>query len=52
MPVTREELPEFYAIVEELTGAADMPMPKIYVRREAQPNAFATGRNPTTPRSR
>jgi heat shock protein HtpX len=45
-PVTREELPEVYAIVEELTGAADMPMPTIYVADEAQPNAFATGRNP------
>jgi heat shock protein HtpX len=45
-PVTREELPEVYAIVEELTGKADMPMPKIYVSDEAQPNAFATGRSP------
>jgi heat shock protein HtpX len=45
-PVTREELPEVYAIVEELTGAAGMPMPQIYVADEAQPNAFATGRNP------
>ena len=45
-PVTREELPEVYAIVEELTGKADMPMPKIYVSDQAQPNAFATGRSP------
>ena len=45
-PVTREELPEVYAIVEELTSAAGMPMPTIYVADEAQPNAFATGRNP------
>ena len=45
-PVTREELPQVYAIVEDLTRRADMPMPKIYVSPEAQPNAFATGRSP------
>jgi heat shock protein HtpX len=45
-PVTREELPQVYEIVEELTQRADMPMPKIYVSDAAQPNAFATGRNP------
>src|SRR5947199_4250724 len=45
-PVTREELPEVYAIVEELTSKSGMPMPKMYVSPEAQPNAFATGRSP------
>jgi len=45
-PVSREELPQVYAAVEDLTRRADMPMPKIYVSPEAQPNAFATGRNP------
>ncbi len=45
-PVTREELPRLYAIVEDLTRRADMPMPKLYVSPEMQPNAFATGRNP------
>jgi heat shock protein HtpX len=45
-PVTREELPDVYAIVEELTRDAGMPMPKIYLSPEAQPNAFATGRSP------
>jgi heat shock protein HtpX len=45
-PVSREELPEVYEIVEELTSKAGMPMPKIYVSAEAQPNAFATGRSP------
>ena len=45
-PVTREELPEVYAIVEELTQKAGMPMPKLYVSPADQPNAFATGRNP------
>ena len=45
-PVSREELPQVYAIVEDLTRRANMPMPKIYVSPEAQPNAFATGRSP------
>jgi len=45
-PVTREELPEVYAIVEELTQKSGMPMPTLYVSPEMQPNAFATGRNP------
>jgi len=45
-PVTREELPEVYAIVEELTQKYGMPMPKLYMSREMQPNAFATGRSP------
>jgi heat shock protein HtpX len=46
VPASREELPEVYAIVEELTSNAGMPMPRIYVSPEAQPNAFATGRSP------
>jgi heat shock protein HtpX len=45
-PVTREELPEVYAIVEELTQRSGMPMPKLYVSPADQPNAFATGRSP------
>src|SRR5713226_273188 len=45
-PVSREELPQVYAIVEDLTQRAGMPMPQIYVSPEAQPNAFATGRSP------
>jgi heat shock protein HtpX len=45
-PVTREELPRLYAVVERMTGRAGIPMPKIYVIPTESPNAFATGRNP------
>ena len=45
-PVTRDELPNVYAIVEDLTQRAGMPMPTLYVSPEMQPNAFATGRSP------
>jgi heat shock protein HtpX len=45
-PVTREQLPRVYAIVERLTQKIGIPMPKIYVIPSDSPNAFATGRNP------
>jgi heat shock protein HtpX len=46
VPVSEAEMPEYYAIVRELTQKANMPMPKLYVTPDQQPNAFATGRNP------
>jgi len=45
-PVTREQLPRVYNVVERLTGRIGLPMPKIYVIPSESPNAFATGRNP------
>jgi heat shock protein HtpX len=45
-PVTREELPGVYRILEGLTGRENLPMPKGYVIPTDSPNAFATGRSP------
>ena len=38
--------PKFYYVVKELAGKAGLPMPRVYVINEDQPNAFATGRSP------
>jgi heat shock protein HtpX len=45
-PVSREQLPRLYAVMERLAAKANLPVPKLYVIPEAAPNAFATGRNP------
>ena len=45
-PATREQAPQYYQIMEDLTMRANMPMPKLYISPNPQPNAFATGRNP------
>jgi heat shock protein HtpX len=45
-PVTREQLPRLYAVMERLAAKANLPVPKLYVIPEQAPNAFATGRNP------
>ena len=45
-PVSREEAPRLYAIVEELAQKDGIPTPRIYISPEPQPNAFATGRGP------
>jgi len=45
-PIQKSDDPQLYNVVEELTIAAGIPMPKIYVIEDSAPNAFATGRNP------
>ncbi|MGB2676548.1 MAG: zinc metalloprotease HtpX [Candidatus Acidiferrum sp.] len=45
-PVTREQLPRLYQVMERLAAKANIPVPKLYVVPDMAPNAFATGRNP------
>jgi len=46
-PVTPEEAPELYAMVERLSKRAGIPTPRVYIIESPQPNAFATGRSPS-----
>lgn len=45
-PVSREQLPRLYQVMEGLAAKANIPVPKLYVVPDAAPNAFATGRSP------
>ena len=44
--VDRQTAPEFYQLIEDLSQRVGLPMPKVYIMDNPQPNAFATGRNP------
>lgn len=44
--ITKQDNPELYRIVENLSITAGLPMPRIYIMNESAPNAFATGRDP------
>src|ERR1700693_646697 len=46
-PISREEAPRLYAVMERLCAKANLPMPKLYLIAQPAPNAFATGRNPS-----
>ncbi|HKS68644.1 MAG TPA: zinc metalloprotease HtpX [Candidatus Acidoferrales bacterium] len=46
-PVSREQAPRLYAVMERLAAKANLPMPKLYLIPQPAPNAFATGRNPS-----
>ena len=45
--VTEAQFPQYYATMRDLTQRAGIPMPRLYVAPSPQPNAFATGRNPS-----
>lgn len=46
VPVSEAQMPDYYAVVRDLSTRANLPMPRLYVTPDRQPNAFATGRNP------
>ncbi len=46
-PISREQAPRLYAVMERLAAKANIPVPKLYLIPQPAPNAFATGRNPS-----
>jgi heat shock protein HtpX len=46
VPLSEQEAPELYQMTREMCHRANMPMPRLYLIPDMQPNAFATGRNP------
>jgi heat shock protein HtpX len=46
VPVSADEMPQYHAVTAQLCQRAGLPMPKLYVSPDPQPNAFATGRSP------
>jgi heat shock protein HtpX len=46
VPADEQTHAEYFAVMRELSAKADMPLPRLYISPEQQPNAFATGRNP------
>lgn len=47
VPISREQAPRLYAVMERLAAKASLPMPRLYLIPQEAPNAFATGRNPS-----
>jgi heat shock protein HtpX len=47
VPISRDQAPRLYAVMERLAAKANLPMPKLYLIPQPAPNAFATGRNPS-----
>jgi heat shock protein HtpX len=46
-PISKEEAPRLYEVMERLAAKSNLPMPKMFLIPQAAPNAFATGRNPS-----
>src|SRR3712207_9485430 len=49
--ITHEDAPRLFNVVEEMTIAGGLPMPKVYIIQDTAPNAFATGRDPAIGRA-
>lgn len=47
VPISREQAPRLYEVMERLAAKSNIPMPKLYLIPQPAPNAFATGRNPS-----